>query len=348
MNDIIKYGMGRDYLPDWTYQDALREIYQNFRDFGVFDEKVKSPEGVGDRYVVSLSNDFVPNGYDFLRIGKSLKRDDSSTVGKHGEGLKMAAMVLRRNKCAFNVLTIGEDNFGENIFGATFYDDEFLGECFGFSRRSFSELGEGTGKGFEIQFSVPKEEFDRYHVIQLSDEDVIHETSYGQLLKKPAGEVYVGGHFVAVMDSLKYAYDFKPEHVPLDRDRKVPSAFDVNWAAAQILGSWEGLTVKDMGETDTQYMSSIPLEIAKKFKPSLFKGEVVFRAGAVQAPPNAVCSLMAMPVNQKRIAKMKYSMSKKRTPHSILKEFFDAHGRRLPADVKVDLQVLLKKAKNWK
>jgi hypothetical protein len=337
--DVVKYGMSRNYLPDWTCQDALREIYQNFQDYGDFKENVEAFEGL---YIVSLSNNFVPEGCNFLKIGESGKRNNMSAVGKHGEGLKMAAMVLKRDDRSFYVFS------GNNVFEAVFYDDEFLGECFGFLKKDAADLGGKIDNSFEVQFSIPKEAFDHYRRIQLSKDDVLHETDYGQLLKRPKGEVYVGGHFVGVIDGLKYAYNFKPEHVPLDRDRKVPAAFDVNWAAAQILRSWDGLTVKDMAEVDAQYMNPIPPKIAKKFKPELHKGDVVFRAGSVQASSHASQELIAMPVNQRRVAKMKFSLSKKRTPYSILKEFFDTHRCSLSVNGKVDMQVLLKKAKGWK
>ena len=39
MKDIIKYGIGFDYLPKWGIKEALREIYQNFNDYGAFETK---------------------------------------------------------------------------------------------------------------------------------------------------------------------------------------------------------------------------------------------------------------------------------------------------------------------
>ncbi len=231
-------------------------------------------------------------------------------------------------------------------FSLTFYTDELLGECFGFTVCDIASPG-GMAR-FQVQFDIPKEEYDAYRRSQLTDEDVKHSTRYGDLLDKPKGEVYVGGHYVGIVDNLNYAYNFKPACVKLDRDRKVPKDFDVNWYAARILSSWNGLTVGDMDSRDTLYMSTIPSKIAKKFVPGIIRGKVVFRAGEVQASQNVSDTLMELPLNQQRIAKLKYSLSRKRTPHSVLREFLDAYGRHLPPEGRADAVVLLKKAKVWK
>ena len=33
---MIKYGISKNYLPNWGIQEALREIFQNFLDFGEY------------------------------------------------------------------------------------------------------------------------------------------------------------------------------------------------------------------------------------------------------------------------------------------------------------------------
>jgi len=336
--DIIRYGMGRNYLPDWGFAEALREIYQNFRDFGDFQQGVTALAD-SDLCEVTMVNGFMPEGHNFMKIGESAKRGVASKVGEHGEGLKMASLVLRRNGCKVVV------RYGNTELAGTFYDDPYLGECFGFVVCPTTWMD-----GFRLTFQVPREEFKIYEESQLDpDKDVIHSSTCGDLLDRPKGEVYVGGHFVSVVDGLQYAYNFNPKFVSLDRDRKVPRDFDVNWAASQILQGWDGMKVKDMVERDASYIDRVPPKIAKKFRPALAKGgAVVFRAQNIQAPDKVAKKLMEMPVNQKRVAKLKFSMSRKRTPHSILKEFMDKYRRHLPAEGKADAVVVLKKAKGWK
>ena len=336
-DNLIRYGMGRSYLPDWGYAEALREIFQNFTDFGHFDQWVEDVGSSEDMVHVKLVNEFSPEDHAFLKIGESGKRNDASTVGKHGEGLKMASMVLTRE---------GRDviiRYGSTALLGVFYTDPFLGECFGYLVSKGHPID-----GFRIDFSCPKADFQRYTEKQLDPSIVLHSTYYGDLIDRPKGEVYVGGHFVSVVEGLDYAYNFKPECVELDRDRRVPRNFDVVYTASQILASWKSLQVKDIVAKDAEYLPRVPERIAKKFKPKMEGKRVVFRAGAVQAPPKVAEKLMEMPINQKRVAKLKFSLSRKQKPHSILKEFLDRYMRSLPPEGRADAQVLLTKAKDWK
>lgn len=334
---MIKYGISTGYLPDWDYQSALREIYQNFTDYGTFKTTTESRDD--GMLEVSLTNDFNPKDFGFLRIGDSGKRGDDTKVGKHGEGLKMAMFVLTRNgrECTIRMR--------DKIFKGVLYQDEFLGECFGLEPiiATWSEVT----VGFQVTFEIPQSEFDRYHAKKVSPAEVIHSTPYGDMIARPPGEVFVAGQYVSTVDGLKYAYNFKPEHIRLDRDRRIPSGFDVDWTASRILSGWKELSVEDLTSRDTCHMSTIPTHVAEQFNPSIVAGQVVFRSKSIQAPSNAAASLMTIPSNQKKIAKMRFNVSKKRTPNSILQEFFDTH-RFSSSQAKIDMRILLKKSKSWK
>ena len=85
--ETISYGITRDYLSHWGVNEALREIMQNFLDYG--DYKVHF-----DRDTVTLSSNYVPDDLTFLGLGKSVKKEGSR--GKYGEGLKMALFIFCR------------------------------------------------------------------------------------------------------------------------------------------------------------------------------------------------------------------------------------------------------------
>src|SRR5690606_1382877 len=95
MTKKIHYGFGLDYLKDWGIEQALREIYQSFLDYAAFREKVKPHARKSNIVEVTISNDWKPENLTFLRIGKSVKQEGA--IGKHGEGIKMAFMILYRN-----------------------------------------------------------------------------------------------------------------------------------------------------------------------------------------------------------------------------------------------------------
>ena len=157
---MIKYGISRDYLPDWGYAEALREIYQNFDDYGIFTEDKTDVDGQGYDYEITLSNNYAPANLNFLSVGYSAKRHDNNTVGEHGEGLKMALLVLAREGVEVVL------NTGASELTPTFYDDEHLGECFGIN---IAEKGYRT-HNFSLRFKVPSIDYDLFKGIQI-DED---------------------------------------------------------------------------------------------------------------------------------------------------------------------------------
>ena len=108
---IIHYGIGKDYLPNWGLPQALREIYQNFIDYGEYDAKSVK---YGENVVVTITNDYKPETLEFLRIGMSNKGGNINAIGKHGEGLKMALLVMARMDM-FCIIKF-ENEFIEYIF----------------------------------------------------------------------------------------------------------------------------------------------------------------------------------------------------------------------------------------
>jgi len=337
---MIKYGIGRNYLPDWGYQEALREIYQNFIDFGEYDEKVQDVPPFDNLKQITLSNDFIAHNLEFLKIGESGNRDNANAVGKHGEGLKMALLVLVRNEQHVHLVT------NKGVFHPKFYYDEYLGECFGLENY-IPCVGNADCK-FKIQINVPTEAFEKFKGNQLNPDDVIFKCQYGDLIDKNPGDIYVGGTYVTNMKSIKHAYNFNPTHVNLDRDRKVPGTFDVEWTASRIMQEYPELKLEDLSERDTAYVSNIKESIADQFVPEIVDKKVVFRAGDIQANDNLKNSLMRTPENQKIIQKLKFKLCRKRKPQNILQDFYDKNHFGLNPEAKAEFKMIIAKSKNWK
>lgn len=339
---MIKYGIGFSYLPDWGVKEALREIYQNFKDFGEYSEETRDcigEDGTANT-LVTLRNSFIPEDLTFLQIGKSGKRNDSSKIGEHGEGLKMAMLVLTRMKHAVNIYT------PEYILCGDKYDDPDLGECFGISKAKDPST---ESHGLKMQFTVPKKDYDLYHKCDLKDEDVIFRDSYhGAIVAKNKGDIYVGGIFVCNLPGYKHAFDFPPDKIQLDRDRKVPGSWDVKYHANNIISAWGGIKrVDQLQSTECSEIKSIPKTVAEKFKPVKVGKEIKLAAGKVIANREQERVLLGNKVVANRWARFKAKISKKRTPTSILNEFWDTHSRSMSTKMKADLKEIIKASKNW-
>ena len=334
---MIKYGMSLDYLPDWGVQEALREIYQNFHDYGTFDKSITEQSDGLKR--LHLSSSYNPSSLEFLKIGESGKRGDPSSIGQHGEGLKMALMVLQREGCDAQI------HAGHVLLTPTTYEDDDLGECFGIKKDFIS-----TFIPFAVSCDVPAVDLIHYESKQLKETDILHSCYNGQLLKDKPGKIYVGGIYVCTEKELKHGYNFKPEDIDLDRDRSVPRSWNVDYQAARILESYKQIKEEDLKSRDCNQVQYIPEPLQKKFEPKLSKtGSVIFetKKGTV-ANDNISRQLTARPENQKKIQKLKYNMTKKRIPNTILQEYFNKYESSMSSSAKIDFKNLILRAKEWK
>lgn len=93
-----------NYVSDWTFNDALRELIQNGTDQEVLDkenkfqiiynEKEKTLRLVNQKSVLKINT---------LLLGRSSKANNEDTVGQFGEGYKIAALVLNRLGKTFTI-----------------------------------------------------------------------------------------------------------------------------------------------------------------------------------------------------------------------------------------------------
>lgn len=337
MTNIIHYGFGKDYLKNWSINEALREIYQNFLDYGNFNEIVKKK---GNNVIVSVFNDWSPESLDFLRIGNSNK-DGINTIGKHGEGLKMAFLILSRDGLDSKIFT------NKYIVYPSYYIDNEIGECFCLKYVEHKI----PNKKFTIQFECNKEIYNNFRNNIITENDIIFKHNfYGDIVNKNKGNIYSGGLYVSNVNNLKYAYNIKPEYLPLDRDRSVPRTFDVNWNCSKILEAYGKFNAEDTTHSDTEYITKVPDDIKKDFKPILVNGNIEFEiktnSGETKLVNNDNIKNTLKNDNffSKAIKKLKMFLVKQLGLYEMLLEFRDKHIHSI--DALNDFEIILEKLEN--
>lgn len=330
MRKTIHYGFGLDYLKDWGLDQALREIYQNFLDYGQFTEKVKNVKN--NRVLVTISNDWEPKNLDFLRIGNSMKKEGS--IGKHGEGIKMAFMIFLRNGLFSQIIT------KNSVVVPSSYVDDEIGECFSFE---YFDINSKSGR-FIIQFVIGRDIFHNFRNNIITEKDVeFTDKYYGDIVNKPKGSIYSGGLFVTQLQNLSRSYNIRPEHLQLDRDRSVPRSFDVNWAASKILDSFEKWNFVDETYDDTQYVTKVPDSIIREIKPVIVGSTIEFirkdekGQDVVISNHNVKEVLKKDSFFQAAIKKLKQFVAKKLGVYDMLIEFREKHIHSHEARVDFDL-----------
>ncbi len=262
-NNKIYYGFGEEYLKNWGLNEALREVYQNFLDYGKYDETYITH---GNNIKVTLSNDWIPKGLDFLRIGNS-KKDNIDAIGKHGEGLKMAFLIFLRMAISSKIITQKHEII------PNFYIDTEIGECFCLEYKEHNlEVNR-----FSIEFECPEKDYFDFVNNIIKKEDIIFTDNYwGDIVNKDKGNIYSGGLFIINLENISKAYNIKPKHMPLDRDRSVPRAFDVSYTSSKINEAYGKWNSKDLHYSDTVYIDKVPEEVKREFKPIFVGNSIEF------------------------------------------------------------------------
>lgn len=128
---------------------------------------------------------------------------------------------------------------------------------------------EGLGLRFQITGipdSAMETIFENTLQMQASYE-VLHHTSKGEILAEKPGKIFVNGLFVCDTD-MHQGYNFKPEFLPLERDRQTVSSFNLAILVKDAwfeTGDWETIcTGMEEEWPDFQYASWSAPELLKE------------------------------------------------------------------------------------
>lgn len=231
--------MSLDYVSNWNIVDAVREVFQN-----ALDEEIQNPENKWyfdydeESQVLKIGNKLSRLSTKSLLLGCSSKRDDINTIGQHGEGYKVATIVLLRSGCNVRVLNYNE----KEIWTAKIIK----------SRRYRTDIGVfdvdkmGVFKSvpehslvFEIT-NITKEVYESIKTKNLWLQDDLgktYETEYGRVLldDRFLGKVFVKGLYVCTKEQLTYGYDLVPSLINLDRDRGLIDSFNLQYRLGKLL-----------------------------------------------------------------------------------------------------------------
>lgn len=246
MTSKFELAISTGYVPDWGITEAFRELFQN-----ALDNEITNPENkmgwTFENGVVRITNKASILEVDTLLLGNSTKASDNKTIGKHGEGYKIAFMVLLRNnkkvkvynygkKEVWDVRLVKSKKYNNNLLTTVFVekghiwtktpDDNLTIEVEGITDEEYADLVRKNLHLREIKV-------DRFDV-----------EGRGSILKDKleAGNIYVKGLWVQVVPNLEYGYDFEPSVLGLDRDRKLVDSFNISWEASLL---WRYAANKD-------------------------------------------------------------------------------------------------------
>ena len=331
----INLGIGKNYVPEWSGQDAFREAYQNWysspaaaidnmylriilisynrRDgilksfdidisafrptirentreiaitvYKVQDDGDSSPLLAGfitydkPSGKTTLSNFQARLEAKHLSMGESSKRSDDNLAGHHGEGMKLAALVLRRLGYSVRIETSSfywNFNFGRrDILCCTLSEPlpavlQKKKAAFADQVRRAERLLKGNmwedvtfilSKGREILGrKIEEADFRQWITVALDldapDHDAIVRTERGDLILGPdySGRVYLKGIRVAGHgpDGRKYKYGYNLPTGRINRDRE--RMMNQNEEAQTIAEIWRQSILKEGDKITDAYL----------------------------------------------------------------------------------------------
>ena len=274
----IELTLAPNYVPTWTLVDAVRELFQNALD----QQKQNSENEASWHYddttgTLTISNATSKLTAASLLLGQTTKADDKSTIGQFGEGYKIATLVLLRE--GKNVVFY---NYGaREVWRPRFVKSRRFGTdilTFFIEKKAIWEKVPSADLVIAIEGISPDEYYNQIVPSNLhlrNDFEVIEETEYGDVIDLP-GKVFVNGLYVCDYEPYTYGYNFKPEHIHLDRDRKMVSDFDLRWMASKMWSNsnnFDGvLEMLSEGKADVAFLDSVSYDYkwrdlaAEKFK----------------------------------------------------------------------------------
>lgn len=281
---MTKYELSltKDYVPDWTIVDAVRELFQN-----AVDQEATVPDNKmfwdynEDESTFIIGNKLSVLEPKSLLLGASTKTGDDNTIGKFGEGYKIATLVLTR--------------LGKKV---TFYNygaREVWRARFSKSRKYGAEILVFEVEKANIWKKVPDnnltivvEGVTWEESIKIGDSNLhmqegykYYNTSKGRILldEDLKGKMFVNGLYICENKEFHCGYDFKPGMIELDRDRRLIPDFNLKWKTSQMWvdfseddDSWDydaiamASNLVKLGAPDVLYMEDANWTRDKKYK----------------------------------------------------------------------------------
>ncbi|MDP9675382.1 hypothetical protein J2W97_001365 [Paenibacillus jamilae] len=254
--------LSKDYVPDWTVVDAVRELFQNALDQQTTSNDNKMFfEYENETRKLCIGNKSSILNVKTLLLGSSTKRDDPNTIGQFGEGYKIATLVLTRLNKPVTFYNYG----AKEVWKPRFVNSRRYGEdilTFFVDKKYPWDKVPDNNLTIVIE-NITNQEYQDIVESNLHLQDVgeIIESSFGRILEEERykGKVFVNGLFVCNYSEYTQGYDFKPEYIKIDRDRKLADSFELKWLSSRMLSGVNSNKTVDMiknSSPDVQYITS--------------------------------------------------------------------------------------------
>lgn len=259
----FELSLSKDYVPDWTVVDAVRELFQNALDQQTTTENNEMFFNYDkDSQTLYIGNKSSVLDVKTLLLGASSKRDDPNTIGKFGEGYKIATLVLTRLDKKVTFYNYGAKEVWKPRFvKSRRYNGAEILTFFIDKKYPWTKVPDNN-LTITIE-NITEQDYEDIVESNLHCQDVgrVIESRFGRILEEERykGKVFVNGLYVCSYPKYTQGYDFKPEYINIDRDRKLADSFELEWMSSQMLSGVDSDKTVELikqGAADVSYIAS--------------------------------------------------------------------------------------------
>lgn len=223
----IELSINKDYVTHWGIWEAVRELLQNAIDTQHEEIIINK-----DSLTINSSGGKIP--LKSLLLGGSSKKDDPHSIGKFGEGMKLAFLVLCRMNKDFTFV-----NYDETWKPVIEFSETFQEDCLAVYIKETEQTN-----NVSVQIPLTDEEYlliSENYLERDTEHNAVVKSGYGYALEKDCdfraeARVYVNGLFIGEVEGqYKFDYNFVPEVLELDRDRQTVSEFNLQWETTRLI-----------------------------------------------------------------------------------------------------------------
>lgn len=231
--------LNKNYCSDWFFWESVREILQNGIDQQNKNEsnelKINYDE---DKKTLTITNKESTLQRSTISMGCTTKRDDENSIGTHGEGYKVALLVLKRLGKNIVINNYKKNEKWEAVFEKDKnYDNEEVLKI-KITKYIFKRLPD-----HDLSWKISNVSLDDWNSIQdkcLVFQEKIHaynfENSSILLDEKFKGHIFINGLFVEkTKQPFEFGYNLSPKQIHLDRDRRSVDSFDLRIVASSLI-----------------------------------------------------------------------------------------------------------------
>lgn len=238
---IYELTLSENYVKDWGIEEAIREVMQNAIDSETDGNEMEISYNSGTLRVANRGCNLIVSD---LILG-STSKGGGGYIGSKSEGMKLAVLVLLRNGLTPTIYTNGQK------WEASFRKSR----KFKVKTLHIDVYEDGDYERDIIEFEINGLDYSLFKTIRSKNIAIlenmghsvgrVEESEYGDILLNEdySGKFFVEGLFIQEDSTFKYGYNFKSEHVKLDRDRKAINYYELKELTAKAMSSQDNIEI---------------------------------------------------------------------------------------------------------